>query len=328
MRPSAAIVRPRYTRSRRAWITALDYAGMVLALGGLILLFSSLSDNFLTASALRTLANQIPSLIVMSVGMTLVLIIGGIDLSVGSVMALSSAVLGVALVNWELPLIAAVPLALLVGAGCGFLSGVVSVGFRIPSFIVTLGMLEAARGGAYMVTQSQTKYIGETIERLSNPIGSSGLSAAFFVAVVIAIIGQVVLIRTVAGRYMIAIGTNEEAVRLSGINPRPTKVAVFMISGTLAALSGVFNCSRLSTADPNAGIGWELSAIAAVVIGGTSLMGGRGSVVKTIFGVLIIAVLESGLSLVGVSEPLKRVVTGSVIVMAVILDAFRTRKMT
>jgi ribose transport system permease protein len=125
---------------------------------------------------------------------------------------------------------------------------------------------------------------------------------------------------------MVAIGTNEEAVRLSGINPRPTKIWVFAISGLLAGLSGVFNTSRLGSADPNAGVGWELSAIAAVIIGGTSLMGGRGSVLKTILGVLIIAVLEAGLSQTGASEPVKRLVTGSVILLAVIVDSLRVRR--
>lgn len=308
------------------WATILDYAAMSVALVGLIVLFTVLSKGFLTFSTFRTIANQIPSLIAISVGMTLVLIIGGIDLSVGSVMALASAILGVALVDWKVPLALAIPLALLVGLACGVLTGLVIVWWRIPSFIVTLGMLEVARGAAYLATESQTKYIGAEIERLSDPVGPVGLSFAFFVAAMVAVIGQVLLTRTVAGRYMVAIGTNEEAVRLSGINPRPTKIVVFAISGMLAALAGIFNTSRLSSADPNAGIGWELSAIAAVVIGGTSLMGGRGSVVKTIFGVLIISVLEAGLSQTGATEPVKRVVTGAVIVGAVILDALRTRR--
>lgn len=119
-------------------------------------------------------------------------------------------------------------------------------------------MLEVARGAAYPATESQTKYIGAEIERRSDPVGPVGLSFAFFVAAIVAVIGQVLLTRTVAGRYMVAIGTNEEAVRLSGINPRPTKIVVFAISGMLAALAGIFNTSRLSSADPERGIGWEL----------------------------------------------------------------------
>ncbi len=307
--------------------SALDYLAMLLVLATLIGLFSTLSDNFMNLATFRTVANQIPALIAISVGMTFVLIVGGIDLSVGSVMALASAVLGVALVNWGLPLAAALPLSLAAGAACGLTTGLITVRWIIPSFIVTLGMMEAARGGAYLVTGSQTMYIGTPIDGLSEPLGMFGLSTAFYIAVAVAALGQVLLSRTVFGRYMIAIGTNEEAVRLSGINPRPTKVAVFAISGLLAALAGAFNCSRLSSADPNAGSGWELAAIAAVVIGGTSLSGGRGSVGKTVFGVLIIAVLEAGLSQIGATEPVKRLVTGLVIVLAVILDSLRARRL-
>ncbi|MGI8907910.1 MAG: ABC transporter permease [Candidatus Sumerlaeaceae bacterium] len=325
--PSAAPAQrpsPRQAGSRMASI--LDFAGMVLVLAVLVGLFSQLSTNFFQPATFRTIANQIPALITLSVGMTLVLIIGGIDLSVGSVMALASSVLGILLVDRQQPLAVGVAAALAAGGACGLMSGLITVRWAIPSFIVTLGMLEAARGGAYLVTGSQTKYIGAAIEGISEPIAAVGVSPAFLAALGVAIAGQIILSRTVFGRYMVAIGTNEEAVRLSGINPLPTKVAVFVISGILAALAGVFNCSRLSSADPNAGIGWELSAIAAVVIGGTSLAGGRGSVGKSIFGVLIIAVLETGLSQTGVTEPVKRLVTGLVIVLAVILDALRARR--
>ena len=168
-------------------------------------------------------------------------------------------------------------------------------------------------------------FIGSSVEGLGTPIAMIGLSPAFFLALVVVLVGQVVLTRTVFGRYLVAIGTNEEAVRLSGIDPRPIKVAVFAIAGFLAGLGGVFHIAYLESADPNAGIGLELSAIAAVVIGGTSLMGGRGSVVNSFFGVLIIAVLQAGLALLGASEPTKRVVTGSVIVVAVVADVYRHR---
>lgn len=315
---------PRREGSRIA--SVIDYAGMVLVLAVLLGFFSYLSDNFLQLSTFRTIANQIPALITLSVGMTLVLIVGGIDLSVGSVMAFASSVLGLLLVEKQQSLPVGIAAALAAGAGCGLVSGLITVRWAIPSFIVTLGMLEAARGGAYMVTDSQTMYIGAAIEGVSEPIARLGVSPAFFAALGVALVGQVIVTRTVFGRYIVAIGTNEEAVRLSGINPLPTKVTVFVISGALAALAGIFNCSRLSSADPNAGIGWELSAIAAVVIGGTSLAGGRGSVGKSIFGVLIISVLEAGLSQIGVSEPVKRLVTGIVIVLAVILDALRVRR--
>jgi ribose transport system permease protein len=176
-----------------------------------------------------------------------------------------------------------------------------------------------------MTTHSQTKYIGGSVEMLSAPIGGAGISPAFAIAVLVIVAGQILLSRTVFGRYLIAIGTNESAVRLAGINPKPTKIIVFAIVGLLAGLGGVIYTSRLGSSDPNAGAGLELSAIAAVVIGGTSLMGGRGSVISTFFGVLIIATLEAGLAQVGATEPTKRVITGAVIVAAVILDAWRQR---
>lgn len=302
-----------------------EYAAMLAIWIGLLLLFGALSQNFLTARTLSTLANRIPALAVVAAGMTLVLIIGGIDLSVGSVLGLSGAVLGVAMVNWEWPLWAAAALCMGVGLAAGTLNGLVSVRLGIPSFIVTLGMLEIARGLAYLTTNSQTKYIGAGVEGLSRPIDGFGFSAAFLFAAGVIAAGQVALSRTVFGRYLIAIGTNEQAVRLAGINPRPAKIAVFALLGLLTGLGAVFYASRLGSSDPNAGVGLELSAIAAVVIGGTSLMGGRGSVVKSFFGVLIIATLEAGLAQVGASEPAKRVITGVVIVVAVVLDAWRHR---
>ncbi len=302
-----------------------EYAAMLAIWIGLLLLFGALSQNFLTVRTLSTVANRIPTLAAVAAGMTLVLIIGGIDLSVGSVVGLCGAVLGVAMVDWGWPLWGGAVLCMGIGLAAGTLNGLVSVLLGIPSFIVTLGMLEIARGLAYLTTHSQTKYIGGGVEGLSRPIGALGISPAFFIAAVVIAAAQVVLSRTVFGRHLIAIGTNEQAVRLAGINPRPSKIAVFALLGLLAGLGAVFYTSRLGSSDPNAGVGLELSAIAAVVIGGTSLMGGRGSVVKSFFGVLIIATLEAGLAQVGASEPAKRVITGLVIVIAVVLDAWRYR---
>jgi ribose transport system permease protein len=301
-----------------------QYGAMVVIWVGLLLFFGALSTNFLTARTLDTLANRVPTLAVVSAGMTLVLIIGGIDLSVGSVLGLCGAILGLAMVNWHWPLWAGALLCLGIGAVCGAVNGWVSVRLCVPSFIVTLGMLEIARGLAYLTTQSQTKYIGAPVEGLSRPV-FLGLSTAFFIACAVIVAAQVVLSRTVFGRHLIAIGANEQAVRLAGINPRPPKIAVFALVGLLTGLGAVFYTSRLGSSDPNAGVGLELSAIAAVVIGGTSLMGGRGSVLSSFFGVLIIATLEAGLAQVGATEPVKRVTTGLVIVVAVVLDAWRHR---
>lgn len=301
-----------------------DWVGMALFLAFLGAAFGLTTEHFLTRQTLITIANQAPDAIVLAVGMTFVLVAGGIDLSVGSVLALSSAVLGVAVLRGHWPVWAAIAAALAVGALCGLLNGLVTVAWRLPSFIVTLGMLEVARGATYLVTRSQTQYIGAPVERVAEA-GVFGLSLPFLLALGLVVGGELVLTRTVFGRYLVAIGTNEEAVRLSGIDPRPVKVAVFGLCGLLSGIAAVVQTSRLASADPNAGGGAELQAIAAVVVGGTSLMGGRGSVVKSLFGVLIIAVLGSGLAQAGASEPAKRVITGGLIVAAVILDHYRQR---
>ena len=217
-------------------------------------------------------------------------------------------------------LAAAAALALASGLACGLVNGAVTEYGRIPSFIVTLGMLEIARGAAYQATDSTTKYIGRAVEWVGAPLPGILLSPAFFAAVALVVAGQVVLSRTVFGRHLVAIGTNEAAVRLSGINPRPAKIAVFAIAGALTGLGAVFQVSRLSSADPNAGVGMELAAIAAVVIGGTSLMGGRGGVGLTLLGALTIGYLEKILSINAVGEAARLMLTGLIIVAAVIFQ--------
>ncbi len=238
---------------------------------------------------------------------------------------LSSAVLGALMVDHDYSLWAAIPFCVLTGAACGLFNGTVSVLAKIPSFIVTLGMLEIARGATKVVTNSETKYIGSAVEVVGEPIAGILLSPAFLMAVAAVIGGQFLLSRTVFGRYCVAIGTNAEAVRMSGIRSAPYSIAVFVICGMLCGLAGLTHTSRLSTADPNAAIGIELAAIAACVIGGTSLMGGRGNVINSFLGVLIIAVLQTGLAQIGVSDPMKQIITGSVIIVAVLLDAVRSR---
>ncbi|WP_231615464.1 ABC transporter permease [Novipirellula artificiosorum] len=303
----------------------IQYIALLAVLVSLVAVFSLLSENFFQAGTAVSIANQIPDLTFLAVGMTLVLVIGGIDLSVGSVLALSAAVFGVLMVDAGWPMWAAIIACLLTGAVCGLASGLISVGFGIPSFIVTLGMLEIARGGAKEVTASQTRYIGSSVEWIGEPLPGLMVSPAFLVAIVIVIAGQFLLTRTVFGRYCVAIGTNREAVRMSGIWASPYSVSVFVLSGLMCGLAAIAQTSRLSTADPNAAIGIELSAIAACVIGGTSLMGGRGSVISSLLGVLIIAVLQTGLAQLGVSDSRKQIITGIVIVVAVLLDALRIR---
>ena len=292
----------------------------------LILFFSLVADNFFSLVTLTTILNQLPALTIVTVGMTLVLIVGGIDLSVGSVLGFSATVVGVALVNWGLPLYAACLLGISAGLLCGSMNGILVAYLSLPSFIVTLGMLEMARGLAYITTNSQTMYIGASIQKLALPVAGTGVSVALIFALAAVIAGQFVLTKTVMGRYITATGANAQAARMSGIDTRLYRLLVLAVSGALAGLGGVFNAAYLGSADPNAGSGLELAAIAAAVIGGTSLMGGRGTIIGAFAGVLIVAVLQNGLAQVGVSEPAKRLITGGVIIIAVFLDSWRMRR--
>lgn len=317
---AASVAAPRLNKAGQ-WTRYLGLLGVLVAMCAL---FGVLSEHFFSFSSFTTIANQIPALAVMAVGMTFVLIIGGIDLSVGSVLAFSGSVMSVAIVQWGWNLPAGVAFGIAVGMLCGAFNGLISVKLRIPSFIVSLGVLEIARGGAYTATGSRTEYIGGDISLINDPLFGQ-ISPAFLLAVAIVVAGHILLTRTVVGRYLIGIGTNEEAVRLAGIDIHPPKIAVFVLMGFLSGVGALFQVSRMEAADPNAGVGMELSVIAAVVIGGTSLMGGRGSVLASFFGVLIIAVLEAGLAQIGASEPTKRIITGMVIIGAVVFDMYRSR---
>lgn len=303
------------------WLT--DCLGLACALALLVVIFGLSTDHFFSIATFRTLASQIPDTTIMAVGMTFVLIIAGIDLSVGSVMALSGAVMGVLLDKCGVPLVPAIIACIGVGLLCGLTNGLLVITWTLPSFIVTLGMLEIARGGAHLVTRSRTLYVADYLEVITETT-VLGLPLSFLAAVFVVLSAQFILSRTVFGRYMVAVGTNEEAARLSGINTRLIKLTVFAICGVLCAVAAVIHTARYQ-ASPGNGKGMELQVIAAVVIGGTSLMGGRGSVTNTFFGVLIIKVLSSGLAQMGAQETTKRLTTGCVIVAAVILDYYRRR---
>lgn len=298
---------------------------IIIAVALVVIVFGVLSEGFFSAGSAQILLNQLPTLMVVTVGMIIVMLIGGIDLSVGSVVALSSTLVATMIVSHSLPLPVAILVGLAAGLALGLTNGWFSTYAGLPSFIVTLGVLEAGRGLAYLVSDSQTIFVGPSIEALALPLYGIGVSPAFLLALGITIVAHVLVTRSVGGRYLVAIGTREQAAQAAGINTRPYKLAAFAISGTLAGLGGVFNAAYLAAADPNAGSGIELSAIAAAVIGGTSLMGGRGSVIGGFIGVLLIAVLQSGLAQIGVSEPMKRIVTGVVIILAVLLDRWRAR---
>lgn len=302
-----------------------DLIVLLVVWGGLILLFGRLSSGFLSTASLGAVANRIPALLLTATGMTLLMVTGGIDLSVGSVLGLCGAIVGVAMVDFGWGLAGAIFLSILLGCLIGGVNGLVSVKLRLPSFIVSLGMLEIARGLAFLATHSQTKYIGTAVEGIGTAIDGWVVSPAFVVALAVVALGQAMLSYSVLGRYLIAVGANSEAASLSGVPVDRTRLWAHAILGALTGLAAVINCSRLGSADPNAGVGFELSVIAAVVVGGTSLLGGRGSVVKSLLGVLIVATLEAGLVQIGATEPVKRVVTGAVIVIAVFADTWRRR---
>lgn len=306
-------------------IPLAQYAGLFAAMAVLLAFFGRFANNFLSSTTLLTIANTIPDITVVSVGMTLVLIAGGIDLSVGSVMALCASLMGLLMVDLRCPLWLATAAAMALGACCGGLNGWISAAYRIPAFIVTLGMLEIARGAAYLLTDSTTKYVGASLGRFSDPIAGLGVSLSFLIAICVVLLGQWLLQQTVLGRTAVAIGTNSESVRMAGIRTTPPLVYLYALCGGLCGLAAMMQSSRLSTVDPNSGVGMELSAIAACVIGGTSLRGGQGSVFRTFIGVLIIAILQTGLAQMGATDPIKRVVTGSVIILAVLLDSLRKR---
>lgn len=296
---------------------------LVFALLILIVFFSLRTDFFFSYQTLITIVNQIPHILILSIGMSVVLISGGIDLSVGSVLAVSSAVLGVLITNnWNIAL--AILGCLCTGIICGAINGFIVVRWNIPPFIVTLGMLEIGRGFTYLITGSKTQYLGASLDFIFFPL-ISGIRVPIIIAIVVLVVSHILLKYTSFGRHCFAVGANIETARLSGINVKRIVFLVYVLSGFLASIGGLIHSARLSSSDPNAGVGYELTAIASAVIGGNSLSGGKGSVFGTLLGVLIIATLEIGLVQLGVPEPWKRVITGVVIVSAVVLDFYRSK---
>jgi ribose transport system permease protein len=302
--------------------TRRESLGLAAALVLLVTGFSLVTNHFFSWTTAVALANQAPEILLLATGMTLVVLTGGIDLSVGSVLALSAATFGTAVGSGFVGLGAAACAAVGVGAACGVSNGWLSSRWRIPSFIVTLAMLEIARGATYLVTDSQTRYLGTRVDAITADV-VAGLRAPVLLAVMVVVVAQWALTHTVLGRHIVAVGANDEAAHLAGINPRRVRTIAFTLCGALAGLAAVAQAGRLASADPNAGIGLELEAIAAVVIGGTSLAGGRGSVATSALGAMVMAVLGTGLAQMGVQEPTRRLTTGAVIVAAAAADVWR-----
>lgn len=297
---------------------------------GLILLCVFLSfatDSFLSFRNFLNIADQITVLGIMSVGMTFVILIGGIDLSVGSILALSMMILGYLNVEAGLPMGVAISGALVGAALCGAISGLMITEFKVPAFIATLAMMSIARGLANMITNGSQIIGFPTWFNMGAIIRQFGfLTMTVAVMLVVFVVAILFLRFRKEGRALYAIGGNPEVARLAGINVRLTTVMVYLVCALLSGLAGVLLAARLDSVQPSSGVAYELDAIAAVVIGGTSLSGGTGGVVGTLIGVLIIGVLRNGLNLLSVSPFLQAVVIGLVIVLAVAAETFKHRK--
>ena len=317
------------TRVSGAQHRALAFSGLI----ALMVVFSLASPNFLQTANIITILQATSVNGVLAVAATLVIISGGIDLSVGTLMTFCAVMAGVLMTYLGLPIWIGVPGGLLAGLACGSLSGFLIAKLKIPPFIATLGMMLIYKGLSLAICGAKPIYftstpsftqistgtlIGAVIPALPIP---NGVLILFLVAAVAAFI----LGRTVLGRFIFALGSNEEALRLSGVNTGNWKIAVYGLAGAVCGIAGILIASRINSAQPAIGQGYELDAIAAVVIGGTSLSGGRGTMLGTMIGALIISVVANGLRILSVPQEWQIVVTGSIIILAVYLDILRRR---
>jgi ribose transport system permease protein len=308
----------------------------LFALVVLLVAMSVISDRFLTIDNGLNVLRQISINLCLSIGMTMIILSGGIDLSVGSVLALSGAVAagllknGIVLPSWSIALeftvFGAIVAGIAVGLAAGWINGLVITRFRVPPFVATLGMLSVARGLTQLWTRNfPITNLGDELRF----IGTGhwlGVPMPVWISASLVLIFVVVTRRTRFGRYLYAIGGNERAAVLSGLKVDQIKRIVYMLGGGLAGVAGLLLAARLDAADPKVGIGYELDSIAAVVIGGTSLSGGRGSILGTVLGCLIIGVLNNGLVLLGVSPDWQLVMKGIVIVVTVAVDRASSAK--
>jgi ribose transport system permease protein len=324
-------------KSTLAKIIAAGTHQRVLAFASLVILligFSIAAQSFMQTSNMIAILQATSVNGVLAIAVTLVIITGGIDLSVGTMMTFCAVITGVVLTYAGMPLFLGVIAAILTGAFCGALSGTFVAKMAIPPFIATLGMMLILKGLSLVISGTRPIYfndtpgfseisrgslIGEVIPSLPIP---NGVLILFIVAAVTAYI----LNRTVLGRYCFALGSNEESVRLSGVNTDRWKIVIYAVAGSIVGIAGLLIASRLNSAQPALGLGYELEAIAAVVIGGTSLSGGRGSILGSLIGALIMAVLTNGLRVLSVAQEWQTVVTGAIIILAVYADMMRRKK--
>lgn len=316
-----------------------DAMQKLLAFGALIVLFvvfSVASPNFFQFSnivgiLLATAVNG-----VLALGVTFIIVTGGIDLSVGTVMTLSAVMAGVFITFWGLPVPLGVLAALITGGLAGLANGLIITRMKIPPFIATLGMMMIARGLALVISGLTPIYFNDAPAFTNIAMGSVlgavipgfEIPNAVLILFLAAIIAGLILSKTVLGRYTFALGSNEEATRLSGVNVAAWKTAVYGLGGLFSGLAGVLIAARLNSAQPSLGAGYELDAIAAVVIGGTSLSGGEGTILGTIIGAFIISTLTNGLRILSVPQEWQIVITGVIVITAVYLDILRRRQRT
>ncbi len=291
----------------------------------IVIIFSFIAPNFMTEANMMNITRQASINIVLAAGMTFVILTGGIDLSVGSILGVTAVM---ALVGSLNPALAdfAVPIALIAGLGMGVFNGLLVAYAGLPPFIVTLGTYTALRGAAYLVADGTT-VINSKIS--FDWIGNGYLgSIPWLVIIAFAVIAVCwfILRRTTLGTHIYAVGGNLQAARLTGIKVSLVLIFVYATSGLLSGLGGVMSASRLYSANGNLGVGYELDAIAAVILGGTSFVGGIGTITGTLIGALIIATLNNGMTLMGVSYFWQLVIKGGVIIVAVLIDKYRTRK--
>lgn len=344
MSDARADVKPAGTKS----LGGFDLARLLLegraffALIAIIIVFSILSPYYLSVSNFLTMASHVALFGILAIGMLLVILNGGIDLSVGSTLGLAGVVAGFLMQGVTLtlfgvvlfpPVWVVVVLACALGAFVGLVNGVLIARFKVPAFVATLGVMYVVRGIALLMTNGLTyNNLGGRPE-LGNTgfdwLGFNrllGVPIGVVVMAVIAVLGSLMLNRTAFGRWLYASGGNERAAELSGVPVRRVKISVYMLSGICAAVAGVILSSQLTSAGPTAGTTYELTAIAAVVIGGAALTGGRGNIRGTLLGAFVIGFLSDGLVIIGISSYWQTVFTGAVIVLAVLLNAIQYRR--
>jgi len=330
-------VEARAKKSRTYWTRVGIFAAVLVVVIVIVNVFTR--GNFLTAGNLTNVLRQITYNAILAIGQTFVIITGGIDLSVGSLIELSGVVMalfanatgldGVALV------IATLAVGVLVGGFAGFVNAVPVVRLNLPPFITTLAMMLMARGLAFKLSHGQPVALnthafdaigtGYILSGVLAPLHLPGIPIAVLWMLALVAVFAVLLTRTRFGRYVYALGGNEEAARLAGIDVVRAKTLVYVISGACAAVAGMLLMARFSSGSPNTGIGNELQSIAAVVVGGTSLTGGRGSVVGTFAGALLIGVLNNVMNLLNIESYTQEIVLGAVILLAVIVDQLRRK---